>query len=696
MSRTFDDLLPTPLDAESLARLQPLTAGGDLLTLLERWVERGWLRALDKAFVAFLAELDPQGDPLVLLAAALTSHQLGHGHVCLDLGATLAEPDFALSLPPEGDALTGPLLLPSQLLEHLSLEAWRETLAASALVESTSTASVHSSTASQRPLVLAGQRLYLRRYWSYERRIDRALRQRLAQTSSAPADLAERLEQLFPAQSEVPVDWQKLACALATRSGFSIVTGGPGTGKTTTVVRLLALLQAPAVHADKPLRIRLAAPTGKAAARLTESISAQVATLDVDPAVRARIPVEVTTVHRLLGSRPGTRHFRHHAGNLLPLDVLVVDEASMIDLEMMANLLDALPAHARLVLLGDKDQLASVEAGAVLGDLCRDAEAGRYSPETRAWLEQVGHERLDASELLAGTADEHPLAQQVVMLRYSRRFGEGSGIGQLARQVNRQAPEQARALLHKGEFKDIYSLQLKGEQDRALEKLLLNGQAATGPKGYRHYLGLIHSQRPAATLDLQAPQWALWARAVLSAFDEFQLLCAVRKGPWGVERLNQRATQALFAAGLIDSDQHWYEGRPVLMTRNDYGLGLMNGDIGIALRLPEAPGSQNLVLRVAFARNDGEGGVRFVLPSRLNDVETVYAMTVHKSQGSEFAHTALILPDALNPVLTKELIYTGITRAKHWFTLIEPRKGVFEEAVKRKVKRLSGLMLEAL
>ncbi|MGI4836480.1 MAG: exodeoxyribonuclease V subunit alpha [Janthinobacterium lividum] len=696
MSRTFDDLLPTPLDAESLARLQPLTAGGDLLTLLERWVERGWLRALDKAFVAFLAELDPQGDPLVLLAAALTSHQLGHGHVCLDLGATLAEPDFALSLPPEGDALTGPLLLPSQLLEHLSLEAWRETLAASALVERASPTPGHSTTANQRPLVLAGHRLYLRRYWGYERRIDRALRQRLAQTSSAPADLAERLEQLFPAQSEVPVDWQKLACALATRSAFSIVTGGPGTGKTTTVVRLLALLQAPAVQADKPLRIRLAAPTGKAAARLTESISAQVATLDVDPAVRARIPVEVTTVHRLLGSRPGTRHFRHHAGNLLPLDVLVVDEASMIDLEMMANLLDALPAHARLVLLGDKDQLASVEAGAVLGDLCRDAEAGRYSPETRAWLEQVGHERLDGSELLPGTASEYPLAQQVVMLRYSRRFGEGSGIGQLARQVNRQAPEQARALLQKGEFKDIYSLQLKGEQDRALEKLLLNGQAATGPKGYRHYLGLIHSQRPAPTLDLQAPQWALWARAVLSAFDEFQLLCAVRKGPWGVERLNQRATQALFAAGLIESDQHWYEGRPVLMTRNDYGLGLMNGDIGIALRLPEAPGSQHLVLRVAFARNDGEGGVRFVLPSRLNDVETVYAMTVHKSQGSEFAHTALILPDALNPVLTKELIYTGITRAKNWFTLIEPRKGVFEEAVKRKVKRLSGLMLESL
>ena len=238
------------------------------------------------------------------------------------------------------------------------------------------------------------------------------------------------------------IDWQKLACALATRSAFSIVTGGPGTGKTTTVVRLLALLQAPAVEAGKPLRIRLAAPTGKAAARLTESISAQVRTLEVAEAIRDKIPSDVTTVHRLLGSRPGTRHFRHHAGNRLPLDVLVVDEASMIDLEMMANLLDAMPAHARLVLLGDKDQLASVEAGAVLGDLCRDAEAGWYSPQTRQWLESVSGERLDASGLHEDIDGTHPLAQQVVMLRHSRRFGEGSGIGQLARWVNQQHPDK--------------------------------------------------------------------------------------------------------------------------------------------------------------------------------------------------------------------------------------------------------------
>ena len=691
MSRSFAELLPTPLTAESLALLQPLGRAEDLLLLLERWVERGWLRALDKAFVAFLHERDPQGDPLVLLAAALTSHQLGHGHVCLDLFETLKEPDFALSLPPEGDVQTGAMLLPSQLLEALDGEAWCKALQASSLVEH---AGQSSADAVSRPLVLSERRLYLRRYWTYERRIDGALRQRLAVAEATPADLPARLNGLFgiPAQN-APVDWQKLACALATRGAFSIVTGGPGTGKTTTVVRLLALLQAPAVEAGAPLRIRLAAPTGKAAARLTESISVQVKSLEVDDKVRQKIPSDVTTVHRLLGSRPGTRHFRHHAGNRLPLDVLVVDEASMIDLEMMANLLDALPAHARLVLLGDKDQLASVEAGAVLGDLCRDAEAGWYTPQTRSWLEQVSGENLSASDLQQDLDGTHPLAQQVVMLRHSRRFGEGSGIGQLSRLVNQQLPREARALLAAGNHADLFALPLKGEQDRAFERLALEGRG-TEAKGYRHYLEVLREQRPDTQSGLEDPRWAVWAGHVLQAFEAFQVLCAVRKGPWGVEGLNERITRALFARKLIDGDQQWYEGRPVLMTRNDYGLGLMNGDIGIALKLPEGDGqARRHVLRVAFARNDGQGGIRFVLPSRLNDVETVYAMTVHKSQGSEFSHTALVLPEALNPVLTKELIYTGITRAKHWFSLVEPRAGVFEEAVQRKVKRLSGLML---
>ncbi len=691
MTRTLDDLLPTPLDADHLAALAPLNSSADLLALLDRWAERGWLRALDRAFVAFLREREPDGNPLVLLAAALASHQLGHGHVCLDLQKTLAEPDFALSLPPEGDALAGPLLLPSQLLERLTVDTWLQRLQGSRLV-----AAADHPEHNSRPLVLSEGRLYLRRYWTYERQIDDALRQRLQQTEATPADLRTRLDNLFKDGAEAgQIDWQKLACALATRAAFSIITGGPGTGKTTTVVRLLALLQEPAVQAGRPLRIRLAAPTGKAAARLTESIGQQVELLAVSAEVRKQIPCDVSTVHRLLGSRPNSRHFRHHAGDPLPLDVLVVDEASMIDLEMMANLLAAMPENARLILLGDKDQLASVEAGAVLGDLCRDAEEGRYSDDTRAWLEQVSGESLARSELQAGDAGRYPLAQQVVMLRRSRRFGEGSGIGQLARLVNRQQAVDARALLREGTYADVFGLGLRGEQDRALDKLVLDGhgRGPTGPQGYREYLQAIQQGRPADDLPADDARWSEWATTVLKAFERFQLLCAVRKGPWGVEGLNQRVSRVLTSAGLIDGEQPWYEGRPVLVTRNDYGLNLMNGDIGIALRLPDGQ-SDNAPLRVAFPRNDGRGGVRFVLPSRLSDVETVYAMTVHKSQGSEFAHTALVLPDALNPVLTKELIYTGITRARDWFSLIEPRQGVFEQAVERKVKRISGLMLE--
>ncbi|WDY58730.1 exodeoxyribonuclease V subunit alpha [Pseudomonas sp. PSKL.D1] len=689
MSRTLDDLLPTPLQAEHLQALAPQRNSGDLLQLLDRWVERGWLRALDRAFVSFLEERAPGSDPLLLLAAALASHQLGHGHVCLDLQQTLAEPDFALSLPPEGDALTGPLLLPSQLLGTLSLATWHQRIAASTLVATGDTPGQHT-----RPLVLSGQRLYLRRYWSYERQIDHTLRQRLSQHEGAPADLSMRLSHLFDEGALAgQIDWQKLACALATRAGFSIITGGPGTGKTTTVVRLLALLQAPAVEQGRPLRIRLAAPTGKAAARLTESIGQQVERLQVSAEVRGHIPTDVSTVHRLLGSRPGSRHFRHHAGNPLPLDVLVVDEASMIDLEMMANLLNALPPKARLVLLGDKDQLASVEAGAVLGDLCRDAEEGCYSPATQTWLEQVGGQSLAGSGLTAGDAQRNPLAQQVVMLRYSRRFGEGSGIGQLARLVNRQQAREARDLLTLPPA-DVFGLALRGEQDRAFDRLLLDGlnRGTEGPQGYRSYLRAIGRYRPAPGTPFDDPRWEQWAAKVLHSFEDFQLLCAVRKGAWGVEGLNERVARVLHNAGLIDSQQPWYEGRPVLVTRNDYGLGLMNGDIGIALRLPDEHG--DALLRVAFPRNDGSGGVRFVLPSRLNEVETVFAMTVHKSQGSEFSHTALVLPDALNPVLTKELVYTGITRAKHCFSLIEPRQGIFEEAVMRKVRRISGLMLE--
>ncbi|NMF91443.1 exodeoxyribonuclease V subunit alpha [Aromatoleum petrolei] len=676
----------------------------DIPALLRRWAERGWLRPLDRVLADFLHDAAPDAAPLLLLAAALASHQLGRGHVCLDLAATLADPRFALSLPPEGDDDTGLPPLPDEVLAGVTLADWIAALAHPLLV---------AQGVGNTPLALVDTRLYLRRYWQYECDVRAGIDARLAAPPPEPDPGAFRqaLDALFPPRAEGAVDWQKLACALVARSAFGIVTGGPGTGKTTTVVRLLALLQSLALTGPqgRPLRIRLAAPTGKAAARLNESIAGAVAQLELDrlpggEAVRATIPVAVGTLHRLLGSRPDTRHFRHDVRNPLALDVLVVDEASMVDLEMMAAVLAALPAHARLVLLGDKDQLASVEAGAVLGELCARASKAHYTPATRDWLAGVTGTRVDDALV---DAQGEPLDQAVAMLRVSHRFTADSGIGRLAEAVNAADRAAMHAVLNGSGAQpcvDLARLRLAGDAD--LRGLVIDGGAENfpgggklagkdvpSPAGFGHYLQGMRDGRP--PLDATQTDFDRWARAVLAAHGHFQLLCALRRGPWGVAGLNERVARMLHAVGLIAADHGWYPGRPVLVTRNDYGLGLMNGDVGVTLELPRpAPdGGLQWGLRVAFPAGDGSDGVRWVLPSRLQAVETVYAMTVHKSQGSEFTHAALVLPDTLNPVLTRELVYTGITRARQWLTLATAGSDrVLDEAVDRRVLRASGLM----
>ena len=686
MSQTLKQLSNSQRYVDQPAVLIGDASGTELLHQLDNWVSRGWLRALDRSFATFILEQDPQAKASVLLAAAMTSHQQGRGHSCLDLAATLHAPDFVLSLPPEGEEGSQ---LPSQWLLGLDITQWRQALTLSPLVEDRDGLQRFP----ERPLVLTGQRLYLRRYWNYERSIAQALSTRLSVDAVTPEKLSSRLDALFPDTFEVNgerrSDWQKIACALAARGNFSVITGGPGTGKTTSVVRLLGLLQTPAVEDGKPLRIRLAAPTGKAAARLSESIGKAVRELPVSAPVCEAIPTDVSTLHRLLGSRPDSRNFIHHRDKPLELDVLVVDEASMIDLEMMACLLDALPRQARLILLGDKDQLASVDAGSVLGDLCRDAEAGGYSEQTMAWLKTHSGEAVSAPGFQTAVGLGDPLAQQTVMLRYSRRFDAEQGIGRLAKLVNEKTAVEARGLLDQ-QLAQLFNLKLRGEHDATLTDLIINGKGDA--PGYRHYLEQLRDQRPGSDTAWDDGRWAAWAGKVLTAFDEFRLLCALRRGPWGVEGLNQLVAAELRRCELLSGDQGWYEGRPVLVTRNDYSLNLMNGDIGIAVWVP-GPSAER-VLRVAFPRNDGSGGVRFVMPSRLVEVETVFAMTVHKSQGSEFNHTTLVLPDALNPVLTKELLYTAITRAKQWFSLVEASPGVFEGAVSRNVQRTSGLALQ--
>ena len=509
-----------------------------------------------------------------------------------------------------------------------------------------------SSETGAAPLVLSDNRLYLRRLYQAEQLVKQQISQRVATLLPLAGDVVSQLNELFPATAQTEPDWQKLACAMALQRRFAIITGGPGTGKTTTVVKLLALLQQGAKGA---LQIKLAAPTGKAAVRLTESISGALSRLPAQ--LTAAIPTDVSTLHRLLGALPNRRSFKHNSDNPLQLDVLVVDEASMVDLEMMAALLSALPAQAQLILLGDKDQLSSVEAGSVLGDLCRGADLGGYSAETLSLLTPYSEPPLTKWQG-SGTV----LNQATVMLRHSHRFDARSGIGQLAAAVNR-GDTGAPALF--SQFDDITLL--SGNTPLALKATVL--------AGYRHYLQLM--QQP----DTDREQWA---SAVLGSYSQFQLLCALRSGDWGVEGVNLQISQWLSSAGLIDARQHWYAGRPVMMQRNNYSLGLMNGDIGITLHDP-----LSAQLRVVFQLSDGT--LKWVLPSRLTEVDTAFAITVHKSQGSEFNHCCLVLPPDNSPILSRELLYTGITRAKQQFTLLCGNPALLQHAIARRVARSSGL-----
>ncbi|MBY6195003.1 exodeoxyribonuclease V subunit alpha [Marinobacter hydrocarbonoclasticus] len=716
---------------EAVDNSQLLAHPDDTEALLGQWQQAGWIRPLDTGFARLIRELsEEQGErpqPLVLLLAALTSHQVGRGHVCIDLATLLDNAGQTLALPPEEPANTGLSesevanlqgRYPQELLSRVQLTDCLAALQGSLAVSDGSVPA---------PLVLNGTRLYLRRFWRYEQRIAEGIQQRLAlpspladPQSAASQTLSTALSKLF--RSTAPVDYQKLACALAARNRFAVITGGPGTGKTTTVVNLLAALQAVAgespERAGRKYRIRLAAPTGKAAARLNESIGGAVSKLplaDLPGSVKLEdIPTKVTTLHRLLGSRPDTRQFRHHRDNPLLVDILVIDEASMVDVDLMASVFDALPASAQLILLGDKDQLASVDAGAVLGELCQRALDAHYTPDTARWLAAITGAQVPDS--LVDNSGQ-PLDQAVAMLRKSYRFGQDSGIRQLAESVNSsELTSQVLGQIRDAGFDDVIWLNgqtPKPDPDQILELIchhaitgspeafrnagqgrVVNGQALPTPVGYRHYLEVIHSCDLTAGSPREA--WDAHAAEVLEAFNDFQVLCALRKGPWGVEGLNQRIAQKLLAEKLIDKTDGWYAGRPVLVTGNDYNLGLMNGDIGLTFSVPwdkTETGEPKATLRVAFPSGDSTSGIRWISPSRLQQLETVYAMTVHKSQGSEFNHTCLVLPDRLSPVLTKELVYTGITRAKNWFSLITGDAQVFKDSVSQQVVRASGLAL---
>lgn len=478
-----------------------------------------------------------------------------------------------------------------------------------------------------KPLVLDGALLYLARYWHYEASLAHNLKQRAGFRDDVDLSLLRRdLDGLFPHNSQGP-DKQKSAAAAAVLRQLCVISGGPGTGKTSTVIRILAALQSQ--HGGS-LRIGLAAPTGKAAARMQEAIRGAKQRLDWDKAVQDAIPENAVTLHRLLGVRPDSVYFRHHAAKLLPYDVLVVDEASMIDLALMAKLLDALPPACRLILLGDKDQLSSVEAGSVFGDICR---GGEYSDAFLGLLAQAGAPPGPSAQTGSASDFSPPsLADSLLLLHHSHRFAAGGGIGELARMFNDGQAEAAFTLLSQ-EADDIVWRQgrfamLKADLLRRMEQ------------GYAGYFSAVRRGD---------------ALAALAAFNGFRVLTAHREGECGAENLSRLLEERIKQRLNLHYRMVWYPGRAVMITRNDYGLRLFNGDIGIALEREGQP-------RVYF--EDADGRLRDLAPGRLPEHQPVYAMTVHKSQGSEFDEVLLLLPEQASPVLNRPLVYTAVTRAK--------------------------------
>jgi exodeoxyribonuclease V alpha subunit len=607
--------------------------GPDVLAPFNR---AGILDAADIHVAVALCRLAALEDPppSLLLAAALAVRAPRLGHVHVDL-ATIAETvagDFAQ------DDVAG-LVWPAT-------EAWLSTVRAATPVVTL------GEQAGELPLRLTGTRLSLERYWRAELRLAEALAalDRQAPRGLALDWLAREIHRLFPAETDGD---QRVAACTGMLRGLTVIAGGPGTGKTTTIARLVALLVLAGVRDGGPVPlIALCAPTGRAAARLTESLTAEAGRLELPDAVRESLRgLRAVTMHRLLGAR-GDGRFAHGPANPLPHDVVIVDETSMVSLSMMTRLVDAVRDDGRLMLVGDPDQLSAIEAGAVLRDVVGPAALGvTLTPGTGALVQRVTGESLPAAP--AG----RPFGDGIVVLRRGHRFGEG--IGRLADAIRHgdgdAAVQAARAAL--GPVTWI-------EADPAEDPLPALARAASD--AYGAVLAAARSGEPAAAL---------------AALGRFRVLCAHRHGPYGVAGWTVRVERWLAerAAGFDPADPGRV-GRPLLITENDPELRLANGDTGVLVATDQGP-------RAAFLR-DGE--LALLAPSRLRAVETVYAMTIHKSQGSQFHTAVVILPDPSSRLLSRELLYTAATRAADRLVLIGTEPAL-RAAVDRPVARATAL-----
>ena len=600
--------LTDAVTAEILAPEDPFDArlAIGVTGLLRRFNEAGILTAADVHVASRLAELADEPDESVRLAIALAVRGVRSGSVCVDL-SQVRQIDPALPWPEP--------------------EPWLRAVTSSALV------------GQGKPLRWEFDLLYLDRYRRQEEQVRRDLLAREAQPAPEVDEtvLAAGLGRLFPGTD---AQQQRLAAEVAATRWTTVLGGGPGTGKTTTVARVLALLLA---QPGRPLRVALAAPTGKAAARLQAAVQSEASTFAAPD--RHDLPtLPASTLHRLLGWVPGGgNRFRHNRDNRLPFDVVVIDETSMVSLTMMARLLEALRPDARLILVGDPDQLASVEAGAVLADLV----AGLTS---RA-------DNIDIADVQAGATD--PSARRgrrsgVVLLRKTWRFG--GAIADLAAAVRDGDPDRAVAVLHRGSVE----VALVDDADPGVRTDVVDAASAV---------------RQAAL--------AGDAIAALDRMERHRLLCAHRTGPRGV--LDWSRQIELWLAELHGTVRQagWYSGRPVLVMKNDYAIGLFNGDTGVAVTDPDGG------LSVVFTR---EGKLLRYSPRRLAEVQTVHAMTVHRSQGSQFERVTFLLPEVDSQLSTRELLYTALTRAEKFVRLVGT-EAELRAAISRPAARASGLRL---
>ena len=632
-----------------------------MLSVLQKLKEQGILSQGDYYFAKLIADKQCHTDyaepikNLAILLAALCSWRYTQGNTCSQLDRYLEHNLFGLVYRITEEDYLAEI---REKIGYVPVEDWQNALCGHM-------AFTQDPVNQIAPMVFQFGALYFYRAWQDEYRIAQYINNTLKNNRTLAFsydEIRQKLDKYFPEKQE-KTDWQKVAVATAIKNPFSIITGGPGTGKTTTVTRLLLVLQE---LFDCKLHIKLVAPTGKAASRLEESIKNALGfmqeKMNLSDSLFNAIPQKASTLHSLLGVNAFNDYTCYNSHNPLQLDVLVVDETSMIDLPMMAKLINALKPETRLILLGDQAQLASVEAGAVLGELAQFVTQP-YSHEQATYLQATTGYKVEGSDC------SNPIRDCLCHLTESRRFDKDSGIGKLSEFIQKGKADDSLELFEHYP-QELHFNALNDESDA------VNQVVKSAVENYRTFLKMLDDLRkqkidPNAKNELGIS----YAEAIQAQFNSVRFLTALRNNNLGVENLNKEIALALREEKLLwfRNEQDWYIGKPIMITENDHNVRLYNGDIGLCL----ANG------KVWF-------GNREVLTSRIPAHEPAFMMTIHKSQGSEFKHTVMVLPTEVNPVLSRELVFTGVTRAKKELTVFADEK-IWKTAIRQTVKRQSGL-----